>query len=70
MTKTVNRVNAVYEKELAVRLILIGNTDQLIYLNGGTDPYNNNNGTTMLTENQNNSDAVIGTANYDLSSPG
>jgi hypothetical protein len=66
MTTTINRVNAVYEKEIAVRLILIANTDLLIYLNAATDPYTNNSSSAMLTENQNNIDAVIGTSNYDI----
>jgi Metallo-peptidase family M12B Reprolysin-like/Secretion system C-terminal sorting domain len=38
----------------------------LIYLNGATDPYSNNNGFAMLQENINNVNAVIGFANYDV----
>lgn len=66
MTTSVNRVVGVYEKEIAVRLVLVANTDQLIYLDGTTDPYTNNDGTTMLTQNQSNVDLVIGSANYDI----
>ena len=61
-----NRVNQIYENEVAVRMILIANNDLLIYTNSGTDPYTNNNGFTMLTQNQNNIDLVIGSANYDI----
>lgn len=66
MTTSVNRVNSVYEAEVAVRLNLIANTNLLIYLDGTTDPYTNNNGNTMLGENKTNIDAVIGPANYDI----
>jgi hypothetical protein len=63
---SVNRVNQVYERDVAVRMVLIANTDLLIYTNGTTDPYTNNDGEIMLDENQANVDMVIGTANYDV----
>ena len=66
MLTSMNRVNGVYEKEVSLRMTLIANNNNLIYLNGATDPYTNNNGATMLGENQANIDAVIGTANYDI----
>jgi len=61
----INRVDGVYEKEVDVRLVLIANEQNLIYLTG-TDPYTNGNGTTMLGENQVNVDAIIGATNYDI----
>ncbi|MCC7401552.1 MAG: T9SS type A sorting domain-containing protein [Chitinophagaceae bacterium] len=66
MVTSVNRVDGIYESELDVRMVLVSNTDQLIYLDGSTDPYTNNNGSTMLGQNQTNIDAVIGAANYDF----
>ncbi len=60
------RVNGVYETEVDIRMVLVGNNDLVVYTNGGTDPYNNGNGGAMLGENQANLDAVIGTANYDV----
>jgi Metallo-peptidase family M12/Secretion system C-terminal sorting domain len=66
MLTTVNRVTGVYETEISLRMVLVANNDALIYLNGSTDPYTNNNGGTMLGQNQSNVDAVIGDANYDI----
>ncbi len=66
MLTSVNRCSAVYERDLSIRFLLINNTDKLIYLNGSTDPYTNNDGATMLDENQSNIDSVIGNANYDF----
>ncbi|MBL7818147.1 MAG: T9SS type A sorting domain-containing protein [Saprospiraceae bacterium] len=63
---SMNRVNGVYIKDLAVKMILVANNDLVIYTNSATDPYTNNNGSTMLGQNQTNLDAVIGTANYDV----
>ncbi len=62
----VNRVNQVYEKDVTIRMILIANTDDVFYYVPGTDPFTNNDGGTMLGENQANMDLVIGTANYDM----
>ncbi|UXI68134.1 reprolysin-like metallopeptidase [Tahibacter amnicola] len=66
MVTTMARVNGVYERELAVRMVLVGNTDQIIYTNGNTDPYTNSSGSSLIGENQTNVDAVIGNANYDV----
>ncbi|HLO55757.1 MAG TPA: zinc-dependent metalloprotease family protein [Saprospiraceae bacterium] len=62
----INRINEVYEAEVAVRLILVANTDQIFYYTAATDPYTNNDGVAMLGENQTTCDNVIGNANYDI----
>jgi len=60
------RVNGIYEKDFAVTMTMVANTDLLIYLNAGTDPYTNNDGGTMLGQNQSTCNSVIGNANYDI----
>lgn len=66
MATTMNRINGVYERELSVRMTLIANNNNLIYTNGSSDPYSNNDGYTMLSQNVNNCNTVIGSANYDI----
>lgn len=66
MTAIMNRVNGVYERDLAIRMIMVANEDSIIYTDPTTDPYTNSNGSTMLGQNQTNLDSVIGSANYDI----
>ncbi len=63
---SMNRVGGIYEREVAVRMVLIANNDLVVYTNGTTDPYTNNDGFAMLAQNQTNLTAVIGSANYDI----
>ena len=66
MNTTVNRINGVYEREVAIRMVLVADNDLLVYTNAAEDPYTNDDGGTLLSENQTNIDAVIGAANYDI----
>ncbi len=63
---TMNRVNGIYEREVSIRMVLIGNTDDLIYTNATTDPYTNNSADSYIDEVQANIDAIIGNSNYDI----
>ncbi|MEO6833991.1 MAG: reprolysin-like metallopeptidase, partial [Chitinophagaceae bacterium] len=64
MVTTLNRVNGIYERELAVSMVLVANTDALIFLT--TSPYSNSSGSAMLGQNQTAVDNIIGSANYDI----
>ena len=60
----INRVSAVYESELGIRLVLVANNDAVVYPPGSVDPYSNS--TAALNQNTPNLNAVIGLANYDI----
>lgn len=60
---TINRVNSVYEREIAVRLTLVNNAS-IVFTNAGTDPYANTSDDIDL--NQTVVDNAIGSANYDV----
>ncbi|MDP2386038.1 MAG: zinc-dependent metalloprotease family protein [Bacteroidota bacterium] len=63
MTITINRVNSVYERDLAVTLEFIANNDLIIYYgNTASDPW----ATEYNTKTAQTIDAVIGVANYDI----
>jgi hypothetical protein len=65
---SINRVTGVFERDVAVRLVLVANSDKIIYLPGQPQPYTNSDVNAQLMQNQQNLDRddVIGKANYDL----
>ena len=66
MNTSINRVNSIVEPEMAIGLTLIPDNDDLIFLNGSTDPYTNSNGGAMLSQNQTTLDNIIGFNGYDI----
>ncbi|MCP2028215.1 subtilisin-like proprotein convertase family protein [Flavobacterium sp. HSC-32F16] len=75
MNATLTRVNGILNKDLAVQLILIANSDALIYTDTSTDPYSNaSKGTSTDTDGndfwskevQTTITNVIGEGNYDI----
>lgn len=64
---TMNRINGVYEREFAIKMILVDNNDLVVYTNAATDPFQNTNDPSqLLGENRNSLNNVIGEANYDI----
>lgn len=66
MNVTMTRVNGVFERDLAVRMVLVGNNDKIIYLNASLDPFNNDNSNQLIDESQTVIDNEIGGTNYDI----
>lgn len=64
----VAKVNAIYERELAIRFELIPDAQQkkIIFTNAANDPYTPGDSNALLGENQATLDSLIGDADYDL----
>lgn len=71
---TITRVNGIFNRDLAVKLLLIANNDQIIYTDAATDPYSPSNigvGSKTVagkwgSELQTTLTNTIGNANYDI----
>ncbi len=66
INSTITRVNQVYERDLSIKFTIIANNDDIVYTNPSTDPFTEGNASTMINQNQTNTDAVIGSSNYDI----
>ncbi|UAM98351.1 T9SS type A sorting domain-containing protein [Polaribacter litorisediminis] len=66
MNTSMTRVNGIFERDVAVRFIIVGNNDQLIFLDPDTDNLSNNNTDALINETQSICDDIIGTLNYDI----
>jgi hypothetical protein len=68
VTRTVNRINGIYESELGIRLNLVPDEAKLIYTDPRRDPYRGVNADAQgsLAANQANLDKVIGKDHYDI----
>lgn len=60
----VNRLNQVYQRDLAIKLELVGNNDLLIYTDASSDPFDNTSDDGEI--NTSVIDGVIGSVNYDV----
>lgn len=67
MNTAVNRINLIFEQEVAVRLMIIDRNDELIFLDPDTDPYADaRNGTALLAQNTTIINTRIGFGTYDI----
>lgn len=76
MNASLTRVNGIFNKDLAVKLELIANTDAVIYTNAATDPYSDASKGTSVDNSDGNDywskevqstlTSVIGEGNYDI----
>jgi subtilisin-like proprotein convertase family protein len=63
---TMNRVNGVYERDMAITMTLVPDNDELIFTNASSDPFSNGNAFAMLDECHSTCTSIIGTANFDI----
>ena len=67
MVTGVNRLNQIFENEIAIRVVLIDNNELLLNFNSATDPYlNANSGSAMLSVNTSVLNNRVGSNAYDL----
>jgi hypothetical protein len=73
MNTTITRVNSVFRRDLSVVFQIVANNDRLIYINGfnkdaspDPDPYDNYNGSGMLSVNTANITGLITVGAYDI----
>lgn len=62
---TIDRVNAIYERDFSISLELVPNEKDVIFLDPNTDPYDNDDIISMYSNNTNVLNTYIGSSNYD-----
>lgn len=63
---TVNRVNMILRRDVAVELILIADNDRIIFSSSNPEPYSGSSNGTLLDENASAMSSIIGNSNFDL----
>jgi hypothetical protein len=66
MNTSLTRLNGVFEKDLSIKLVLVNDNEQVIFLDAVTDGITDGNAGTMINEVQSICDSNIGNANYDI----
>jgi len=64
MNVTVARVNSVYERDMSLRMQLVANNENVIFVD--TDSFTNDDGEVLIDQSQVVIDNVIGNSNYDI----
>lgn len=65
ITICINTVNAIYERDAAIRFTIVTTSD-IVYTDAATDPYGTTLNGTLLTANNNATDFELGAGNYDV----
>ena len=63
---TMTRVNGIFERDLALTMVVINNNTEIIFLDPDTDGLTNDDVIELINECQEVCDTVIGNANYDI----
>ncbi|WP_341216275.1 reprolysin-like metallopeptidase, partial [uncultured Wocania sp.] len=63
MVVTMNRVNSIFQRDLAIKMTLVDNSN-IIFIN--TDSFTNNDAELLIDESQSEINSIIGAANYDI----
>jgi hypothetical protein len=63
---TMNRVNGVYETDMAITMQIIANNNLIIFTDPNTEPYTHGMPAKMIEENQITVNQIIGASNYDI----
>ena len=66
MNTSMTRINGVYERDLGVRMEIVEDNEQVIFLDAATDGITDGSAGTMISQVQNICDTTIGDANYDI----
>lgn len=66
MNTSITRMNGIFEKDLSVKLVLVGNNDDIIFLNSASDGITDGDPNKMIDEGQAICDSKIGNSNYDI----
>lgn len=68
ISTTINRINVIYQRDLGVKFQLVAEETNIIYTNGFSDPYTNNDLSSLKAENINNLNnfAVLGSSKFDI----
>lgn len=61
-----NRVNQVFERDMAIKLELVANNSDIIYTDAASDPYTDDDTDALISETKADLDGKIGVANYDI----
>ncbi|WP_300565176.1 reprolysin-like metallopeptidase [Flavobacterium sp.] len=64
MNVTMTRVNGIYERDMSMRMTLVGTNDQVIFIT--SDNFSNDDANLLIAESQAQITSIIGTANFDI----